>query len=66
MKHQILILGFLTILFNYGFSQNNKVSLDQTQETWVESKFVDDKYLIECYIPENSSTPIILYQLFLF
>lgn len=58
MKHQILILGFLTLLFNHGFSQNNKVSLDQTYTSWLDSKFVNDKYLIECYIPENISAPI--------
>jgi hypothetical protein len=57
MKQKILFLGILTILFNYGFSQDTKVSLDETQANWLKSEFVNDEFLIKSYIPENLSIP---------
>jgi predicted alpha/beta superfamily hydrolase len=50
------ILG-LSLLGNV-FSQDQKVSLEQTSAKWIESKIVGDKYLIQCYIPEQKSIPI--------
>ena len=57
MKQKLLISGILTILFNYGFSQDKKVSLDETQASWLRSEFVNDEFLIESYIPAKHSTP---------
>jgi len=57
MKQKLLFLGILTILFNYGFSQDTKVSLDETQASWLKSKFVSDEFLIKSYIPANLSIP---------
>lgn len=58
MKKRLWLIGILTILFNYGYSQDNRVFLNDTQANWVESEFVNDKFLIESYIPSNLSTPI--------
>ena len=57
MKQKLLFLGILTILFNYGFSQDTKVSLDETQSSWLKSEFVNDEFLIKSYIPANLSIP---------
>ena len=57
MKQKLLFLGILTILFNYGFSQDTKVSLDETQASWLKSEFVNDEFLIKSYIPANLSIP---------
>ncbi|MCB2196472.1 MAG: hypothetical protein KQH79_11480 [Bacteroidetes bacterium] len=58
MKRQILILVLLILFLDNCISQDKKVSLQQTAETWIESKTVNDKFLIKCYIPENLSKPI--------
>jgi len=56
MKQKLLFLGILIILFNYGFSQDKKVSLDETLASWLKSEFVNDEFLIESYIPAKLST----------
>ncbi|MBN2812613.1 MAG: alpha/beta hydrolase [Bacteroidales bacterium] len=58
MKHLLLTLGLFSVLITDGQCQNNNVCLAQTSVSWFESKIVNDKYLIECYIPENVSKPI--------
>jgi hypothetical protein len=57
MKQKLLFIGILTILYNYGFCQENKVSLDETQSKWIKSEFVNDAFLIKSYIPANPPTP---------
>jgi len=44
-------------LFGNGFSQDIKVCLDQTHAKWLDSKIVGDKFLIQCYIPEQKAIP---------
>ncbi len=44
MKNNILLAAFITILFNHGYGQINKVSLDDTQTSRYESKFVNDTF----------------------
>jgi predicted alpha/beta superfamily hydrolase len=56
----LLLMAFTTKIC----SQDIKVSLDQTHSKWVDSKFVGDKFLIQCYIPnqktiKTDSLPII-------
>ena len=58
MKGQILILVLLILFLDNCISQDKKVSLQQTSETWIESKAVNDKFLIKCFIPENLSKSI--------
>lgn len=49
---------FLVVfLFGNVFSQESKVSLDETHSKWIDSKFVGDKFLIQCYVPEQKSIP---------
>ena len=38
-------------------SQDLKVSLDQTHSRWFNSKIIGDKFLIQCYIPDQNITP---------
>ena len=50
-----LLGSFLLIAVFPGnaFSQESKVTLDQTHAKWLASKIVGDSYLIQTYIPEN-------------
>lgn len=54
-----LFTSFLLIISLLGnvLSQDIKVSLDQTHAKWLDSKFVGDRFLIQCYIPEQKSIP---------
>jgi len=45
------------ILIGNLLSQDLKVSLDQTHSRWFDSKIIGDKFLIQCYIPEQETTP---------
>lgn len=47
----------LVILSTNTFSQDQKVSLDQTHSRWFDSKIIGDKFLIQCYIPDQKATP---------
>lgn len=58
MRRFFGIIGFLFVFIASGLSQNDKVCLQQTHFSWFESKIVNDTFLIECYIPNNVSTPI--------
>jgi uncharacterized protein len=49
-------LLFISLLGNIS-SQDLKVNLDQTHAKWLDSKFVGDKFLIQCYIPEQKTIP---------
>jgi uncharacterized protein len=49
----LLIISFLGNLL----PQDIKVSLDQTHAKWLDSKFVGDRFLIQCYIPEQKAIP---------
>jgi predicted alpha/beta superfamily hydrolase len=58
MKH-LLTFCFLVFIFTTEtFSQNSKVSLDQTHSKWVDSKIVGDKFLIQTFIPDQKKVPI--------
>jgi predicted alpha/beta superfamily hydrolase len=45
------------ILIGNLISQDLKVSLDQTHSRWFDSRIIGDKFLIQCYIPEQETTP---------
>lgn len=55
MKHLLLTLGLFSALIYNAECQDNKVFLTQTSVSWYDSKIVNDKFLIECYIPDNIS-----------
>ncbi|RLD83052.1 MAG: hypothetical protein DRJ07_07435 [Bacteroidetes bacterium] len=58
MKH-IIALSFLLVFFATDiYSQDTKVCLDQTYTKWIDSKLVGDKFLIQCYIPNQNTIPI--------
>ncbi|MCX6224922.1 MAG: alpha/beta hydrolase-fold protein [Bacteroidia bacterium] len=62
----ILIGFFFMVATSEASSQDTKVSLDQTHVKWLDSKFVGDKFLIQCYIPDQKivtadSLPIIFF-----
>lgn len=62
MKTRNLILAILTVsLFIASTveatSQDRQVCLDQTHARWIESKIVKDKFLIQCYIPNQNKVP---------
>lgn len=64
MKTFLAYCFLLASLFGNLFSQDLKVSLDQTHAKWLDSKIVGDKYLIQTYIPDqktitNDSLPIV-------
>ena len=47
---------FLVVfLFGNVFSQESKVSLDETHSKWIDSKIVGDKFLIQTYIPQQQT-----------
>ena len=49
-------ISFLALIFATNiFSQDTKVSLDQTYSKWIDSKIVGDKFLIQCYIPNQKT-----------
>lgn len=49
---------FLVVfLFGNVFSQESKVSLDETYSKWIDSKIVGDKFLIQTYIPQQRTVP---------
>jgi predicted alpha/beta superfamily hydrolase len=47
----------LVILSTNIFSQDQKVSLDQTHSRWFDTKIIGDKFVIKCYIPDQKATP---------
>lgn len=57
MKQFIFSCFLLVSLTNNILSQDQKVSLDQTYSKWYESKIIDDKFLIQCYIPNQKVVP---------
>jgi predicted alpha/beta superfamily hydrolase len=58
MKH-LLTFCFLVVFFTTEtFSQDSKVSLDQTHSKWLDSKIVGDKFLIQTFIPDQRKVPI--------
>jgi uncharacterized protein len=55
----ILLFCFFGILgFENGFSQDGQVCIPQTYTKWVDSKFVGDKFLIKCFIPNQKAIPV--------
>ena len=46
-----------TFLLGNLLSQDLKVSLDQTRSKWFDSKIIGDRFLIQCYIPDQKTTP---------
>ena len=57
MKKLFTSCLFMISLLGNISSQDLKVSLDQTYAKWLDSKFVGDKFLIQCYIPEQKAIP---------
>lgn len=57
MKPFIFSCFLLAVLTNNILSQNQKVSLDQTYAKWIDSKTVGDKFLVQCYIPDQKAVP---------
>jgi len=58
MKTLLISLILVAFLFGNALSQDSKVCLDQTYSRWIDSKFVGDKFLIKCYIPNQKTIPI--------
>jgi len=58
MKNLILTFGLLSLFIVKGQGQSEKVSLNQTDAFWIDSKFVKDKYLIKCHIPDDITIPL--------
>jgi predicted alpha/beta superfamily hydrolase len=58
MKNLLVTFVLLSVFLTDGQTQNNSVSLAQTYASWLDSKIVDDKFLIECYIPDNHTTSL--------
>lgn len=58
MKHKVLTIVLLSMVAIQGLSQSEKVKLNQTSALWIDSKVVNDKYLIQCYIPDEVSVPL--------
>jgi predicted alpha/beta superfamily hydrolase len=52
----VFCLLFVVVIDNIN-AQDQKVSLDQTYSKWYESKIVGDKFLIQCYIPNQKAIP---------
>ena len=57
MKPFMFSCFLLVVLTNNGLAQDQKVSLDQTYSKWIDSKIVGDKFLIQCYIPNQNVIP---------
>lgn len=58
MKH-FFAFCFLVVFFTAKtFSQDPKVSLDQTHAKWLDSKIVGDKFLIQTFIPDQKKVPV--------
>jgi predicted alpha/beta superfamily hydrolase len=57
MKKFYCLCFLLALLSTSIFSQDQKVSLDQTHAKWIDSKFVADKFLIQTYIPDQKIVP---------
>lgn len=58
MAKRLLLLVILFLFFLSVNSQDRVVRLPETKTAWVHSNSVNDKYLLECYIPANAETPI--------
>jgi len=53
-----IMIGFLLMVsISQATSQNRQVCLDQTHTKWIDSKIVGDKFLIQCYIPNQKKVP---------
>jgi hypothetical protein len=57
MKTLITTCILVASLIGNVFSQDTKVSLDQTYSKWIDSKFVGDSFLIKCFIPDQKVIP---------
>lgn len=57
MKTLLTSCLLATFLFGNLLSQDLKVSLDQTRSQWFDSKIIGDRFLIQCYIPVQKTTP---------
>jgi hypothetical protein len=57
MKTFLTSCLFFVFLLGNALCQDQKVSLEQTNAKWIESKFVGDKFLIQCYIPKQITIP---------
>jgi Predicted hydrolase of the alpha/beta superfamily len=58
MKTLLTTCVLVVSLLGNVFSQDLKVSLDQTTAKWLDSKIVGDRFLIQCYIPSQSKIPV--------
>ena len=57
MKTFLASCFLLASLLGNVFCQDLKVSLDQTSSKWIDSKFIGDKFLIQCFIPNQQTVP---------
>lgn len=55
LMNTVLTGTFLLMLTQGGISQDQPVCLDQTHAKWMDSKIIGDKFLIQCYIPEEKN-----------
>jgi len=58
MKTILTSCILLAILPGNAISQDAKVSLEQTDAKWLDSKIVGDRYLIQTFIPDQKTVPI--------
>jgi predicted alpha/beta superfamily hydrolase len=58
MKTLLTSCFLLLFLCGHLFSQDSKVRLDFTESRWFDSKIINDRFLIQCYIPNQKATPI--------